>query len=218
MNKKTIIFLSVVFCVLPFTFGLLPSSALAEKIYIDITSPGLKRLPIAVQSFTGNKEISDIVKDDLNFTGLFDCLDDSAQIERPDQPFNTASWMGLGVELVVKGHVSVFAANKFLATVSAYDVSDGREVMRKEYAGASDLVRQLAHSIANDIYTVLTGQQGIFKTKIAFIQDVKGKKDLLLMDWDGHRIHETGITSNILMTPHWSPDKTKFLYSAERQR
>src|SRR5208283_2144167 len=177
--------LPVVFSLLPFAFSLLPSPAFAEKIYIDITSPGLKRLPIAVQDFPGNKEISDIVKDDLNFTGLFNCLDDSFQIEHPDQPFNAASWLGLGVELVVKGRVSFFAANKFLVIVSAYDVSDGREVLKKEYASTTETARQIAHSIANDIYTVLTGQQGIFRTRIAFIADKRGKKELYLMDWDG---------------------------------
>ncbi|HKN18649.1 MAG TPA: hypothetical protein VJW95_02545, partial [Dissulfurispiraceae bacterium] len=195
-----------------------PAPALAEKVYIDITAPGIKKLPIAVQSFPGKKEISDTVKDDLDFTGLFDCIDESIQIEHPDQPFNPVNWLGLGVELVVKGRVSFFAADKFIVTVSAYDVSDGREMLKKEYAATTELSRPVAHSIANDIYNVLTGQQGIFKTKIAFIADKKGKKELELMDWDGHRIQETGITSDILMTPHWSPDKTKLLYSAERYR
>ena len=208
------------YALFPLLFALcsLPSPAFAEKIYIDITSPGLKRLPIAVQNFTGNNEISDIVKDDLSFTGLFNCLDDSLQIERPDQPFNIASWMGLGVELVVKGRVSVFAADKFLVIVSAYDVSDGREVLKKEYASTTESARSLAHSISNDIYTILTGRQGIFKTRIAFVADKRGKKELQLMDWDGHRMQESGITAGILMTTHWSPDKTKLLYSAERQR
>ena len=210
--------LPVVFCFLLFGFSLAPSPAFAEKVYIDITSPGLKMLPIAVQDFPGNKQISDIVKDDLDFTGLFNCLDDSVQIERPDQPFNAASWLGLGAELVVKGRVSFFTANNFLVTVSAYDVSDGREMLKKEYASTTELARTLAHSIANDIYTVLTGQQGIFKTRIAFIADKRGEKELELMDWDGHRVQGTGITSGILMTPHWSPDKTKLLYSAERRR
>ena len=216
---KLIIFIfCFLFCLLPTAYCLLPSPAFAEKVYIDITAPGLKKLPIAVQDFPGNKQISDIVKDDLDFTGLFNCLDDSVQIERPDQPFNPASWMGLGVELVVKGSVSFFAPDKFIVTVSAYDVSDGREMLKKEYAATTELARPLAHSIANDIYTVLTGQQGIFKTKIAFIADKRGKKELQLMDWDGHRIQETGITSGILLSPHWSSDKAKLLYSAEQQR
>ncbi|MBF0558591.1 MAG: PD40 domain-containing protein [Nitrospirae bacterium] len=197
---------------------ILPSSAFAEKVYIDITSPNVKRLPIAVQRFPGNNEISNIIKDDLSFTGLFDCVDDAVQIERPDQPFSPLSWQGLGVELVVKGRVSVFAADRSLIIISAHDVSTGREVLNKEYAATTEISRQVAHAIANDIYSVLTGQPGIFKTKIAYVADRGGKKELHLMDWDGHGMRGTGITGGILLTPHWSYDKTKLLYSGERQR
>ncbi|MBI3593316.1 MAG: Tol-Pal system beta propeller repeat protein TolB [Nitrospirae bacterium] len=195
----------------------------SDKIYIDITSPGYKKLPIAVQNFTGNKEISDVVKDDLTFTGLFDCIEDAVQIEKPDQPFNAGSWQGLGIELVVKGRVTPIAANRGLSVlVSAYDVSDGREVLKKEYSSSAELSRQLSHSIANDIYKVLTGEEGIFRTRIAFVANSYGKeggmKELYLMDWDGHRMQGIGITAGILLTPRWSTDKTKLLYSAERQR
>ncbi len=223
-NELKIIIISLCFisCLLSLPIPLpvlsLPSAAFADKVYIDITAPGLKKLPIAVQDFPGKKEISDIIKDDLDFTGLFDCLDDSVQIEHPDQPFNPVNWLGLGAELVVKGRVSFFAADKFIVTVTAYDVSDGREILKKEYAATTELARPLAHSIANDIYTLLTGQQGIFKTQIAFIADKGAKKELQLMDWDGHRMQGTRVTAGILMTPHWSPDKTRLLYSAERYR
>lgn len=208
-------FLAVSVLLLAFCF--FPPAAFAEKIYIDITSPNIKKLPIAVQRFTGNNEISGIVKDDLTFTGLFDCVDDAVQIEQNDQPFSPLSWEGLGVELVVKGRVSVFAPDRFMVIVSAHDVSDGREVMDKQYAATTGMTRQVAHAIANDIYTVLTGQPGIFKTKIAFVGG-SGRKELHIMDWDGHDMHGNGITGDILLTPHWSYDKTKLLYSAERQR
>lgn len=222
-EKKQLLFFIVcilysVFCVLNF--------AHAEKIYIDITSPGIKRLPIAIQNFIPEKEISDIIKDDLNFTGLFDCIEDTAQIERPEHPFNKNNWKGIGVELVVKGRVTKESSNKeerLTVQISAYDVSDGREVLKKEYSASSALLRPLSHSIANDLYKLMTGQRGIFRTKISFIgQWVKKsdekKSELYIMDWDGHRMHGTGITGNILLTPRWSPDGTKLLYSAERNR
>ncbi len=227
VTRHLVFLCSLLFFILcpPFFYLQTPTSVLspespasADKIYIDITSPTFKKLPIAVQSFTGNNQISDIVKDDLAFTGLFDCIDDAAQIEHPDQPFNTASWQGLGVALVVKGRVSVFAPDKFVVNVSAYDVSEGREVLKKDYAATTDLVRPLAHSIANDVYTILTGQQGIFKTRIVFVSDKGGKKELQLMDWDGQRMQGIGLSSDILLAPRWASDKSKLLYSAERQR
>lgn len=217
-EKKRLLFFIVcvlcsAFCVLNFTH--------AEKVYIDITSPGIRKLPIAVQGFISGNEISDIVKNDLTFTGLFDCIDEAAHIEKPEQAFNPNNWKGLGVEIVVKGRA---IKDKGLSViVSIYDVSDAREVLRKEYSGSSDLLRPISHSIANDIYKILTGQSGIFRTRIAFVgQGSKGKGQenpgLYLMDWDGHRMHGLGLTGGILLSPRWSSDGTRMLYSAERNR
>jgi TolB protein len=204
------------FCCVIVLILLFTASAFAEKIYIDVTSPGIKKLPVAVQPFIGNKEIPDIIKNDLSFTGLFNCIEDAAQIEKPEQPFNPNSWKGLGAELVVKGRVTT--GEKIIAVVSAYDVSEGKEVLKKEYSASPDLLRPLAHSIANDIYKTLTGQQGIFKTKLAFVGDRAGRKELYLADWDGLRIRSLGVTAGILLSPRWSPDGSKLLYSAERNR
>lgn len=191
--------------------------ASADKIYIDITSPNIKKLPIAIQPFIGARDLSDIVKSDMTFTGLFDCLDEAAQIERPDQPFNTKNWRGLGAELVVKG-VATRSSQSIDVTVSAFDVIDNREVLRKEYTTKPDLVRLLAHTVSNDIYKILTGQQGIFKTKIAFISQKYGSKELYIMDWDGERMYPVGIKGDIMLAPRWSSDGSKLIYSAEKNR
>jgi TolB protein len=188
------------------------------KVYIDITSPGFKKLPLAVQPFIGGREISDVLKNDLAVTGLFDFIDEAAQIEKPDQPFYTPNWRGLGADMVIKGRVTPSPGNMMTVSVAAYDVTDGRELLRKDYAAATSLTRPIAHAIANDIYTILTGQPGVFKTKIVFVGDKGDEKELYEMDWDGHRLHGVGITGGILLSPRWSSDATKLVYSAERQR
>ncbi|MDX9715317.1 MAG: Tol-Pal system beta propeller repeat protein TolB [Dissulfurispiraceae bacterium] len=206
---KKLFLLLFLFCIV-----LTAASPATALVYIDINSPGDKRLPIAVQPFTGNTEISGIIKDDLTFTGLFECISDAAQIEKPDQPFNRANWLGIGIELVVKGRVS--AGRELSAAISVHDMATGKEVMRKEYSAASSLVRPIAHTIANDIYKLLTGQDSMFRSKIAYVCDKDLKKELCLMDWDGHRNQSIGLSSDIMLTPRWSPDGNRLLYSAQR--
>ncbi|HTZ16812.1 MAG TPA: Tol-Pal system beta propeller repeat protein TolB [Dissulfurispiraceae bacterium] len=193
-----------------------PSSA--DKIYVDITASGIKKLPIAIQPFVGAREVSDIVKADMTFTGIFDCLDEAAQIERSDQPFNPMSWRGLGVQMVVKGIATSSTSTSLNITISAYDVLEGREVLKKEYTAKPDLVRLLAHTISDDIYKILTGQPGIFKTKIAFVGQTSGTRQLYLMDWDGERMYPIGIKGDIILSPRWSRDGSKLIYSIERAR
>jgi TolB protein len=197
--------------------SLLPSFASA-KIYIDITSPSIRKLPLAIFDLQGPQghEISEVIRDDVGFTGLFMYIDKSSYIESASQPFNQKNWLPLGIEAVVKGSVS--GDKNLSVSIILYDTSDGREILNKQYQAERDLSRQLGHSIANDIYQALTGRQGIFRTRIVFVGDDAGEKGMYVMDWDGHRTRKLGLKGALMLTPHWSADGTKIIYSSERGR
>lgn len=188
------------------------------KVYIDITSPALRKLPVAIFDLAGpsGKEISDIIRDDLTFTGLFLYIDKASYIESPSQQFNPLNWTPLGIEAVVKG--TVLEDKNLTATVKLYDSFEGKEIFNKEYQAEKSLLRQLAHSISNDIYQAITGKAGIFRSRIAFVAEDDEKKSIYLMDWDGERIKKLGLKGSLVLSPHWSPDGTKIIYSAERGR
>ncbi len=196
---------------------LLPSFALA-KIYIDITSPSIKKLPLAIFDLQGPQghEISEVIRDDVGFTGLFMYIDKSSYIESASQPFNQKNWLPLGIEAVVKGSVS--GDKNLSVSIILYDTADGKEILNKQYQAEKDLSRQLGHSIANDIYQALTGRQGIFRTRIVFVGEDAGEKGMYVMDWDGHRPRKLGLKGELMLTPHWSADGTKIIYSSERGR
>jgi TolB protein len=198
-----------------FNFSLLTCEA---KVYIDISSPAFKKLPIAVQDFSGpsGDKISSIIRNDLDFTGLFAPIDKAAYLENPSQPFNPKNWTPLGVEAVVKGFTQ--EAKEIVVTMSLYDVAEGKEILRKEYRAEKGLIRPLSHTIANDLYHTLTGETGVFRSRMAFIGEEKGERALYLMDWDGNRMNRTGVKGKVLMSPRWSKDGTKIVYSDERNR
>jgi TolB protein len=193
--------------------------AVAEaKVYIDIASPILKKLPIAIQEFSGTsgKDISDIIIDDLTFTGLFLYIDRAAYIENPSQAFNPKNWSPIGVEAVVKG--SATEDKDIIVTMSLYDVFEGKETFNRKYIAEKAFIRSLSHAIANDIYYALTGETGIFRSRIAFIADDKREKTINIMDWDGNSISRLGLKKDSILTPHWAKDGTKILYSAAKNR
>lgn len=213
-NRKPFILLTL--CSILYALSVLFSAE--AKVYIDISSPAFKRLPIAIPEFYGpsGKEISDIIRDDLEFTGLFLNIDRAAYIETSSQPFNPKNWSPIGVEAVVKG--SVKEERELIVLVSLYDVFEGKEILKKEYKAGRDLIRPLSHTIANDIYSTLTGEKGMFRSRIAFVGEEAGKKDIYLMDWDGKRVSKMGLIKDIIVAPRWSRDGTKLVYSAERNR
>jgi TolB protein len=204
--------------VLLFTLHFSLFTASEAKVYIDITSPLAKKLPIAVYDLQGvqGREISDIIRDDLTVTGLFICIDKAAYLEPAAQQFNQQNWKPLGAEAVVKGTVT--EAQGLSVDVSLYDVFEGKEIFSKRYQADKALVRQLAHNISNDIFKAFTGLTGMFRTKIAFVAEDNGEKGIYVMDWDGHRVRKLGLKGSLVLAPRWSADGTRIVYSSERGR
>jgi len=190
----------------------------SERIYIDVIKAP-RKLPIAVMDFVGQNgpEMSEVIRFDLEFSGLFAPIDKAAFVESPNEPFQRAHWAGTGAEAVVKGTVTMDA--KLNLVITLYDVFDGSTIMERKYSADPSLLRPLAHAAANDIYKRITGQEGVFRTKMAYAEGRQGgTAELHLADWDGSRSHSLGVKAASFMPPRWSPDGTSLIYSAQRGR
>jgi TolB protein len=72
--------------------------------------------------------------------------------------------------------------------------------------------RVTAHKIADVIYEKLTGDPGVFSTRIAYITKAGPRYQLLVADADGAD-PQTVVTSNEpMLSPRWSPDGTRLAY------
>jgi len=183
-----------------FLFSLVTTSH--ARIYIDISSPGARKLPVTIIT-TGpmqSKEIEWIVKSDLDATGVFEMVD-------PDIP---------GAEIIVTLDVDMSVGLKVVLSVR--DLIENREVLKKRLDASTVIIRPMAHSIADDIYKVATGKDGVFRTKISYLKELaSGKKELQYMDWDG--FNSKKIISRGLTTSHnWGQDGRYLFYSSERKR
>jgi TolB protein len=195
INRLTVrifvIVLSIVTCNLAF------ATATHAKIYIDITSPGIRKLPISIASagIPEAKTVGNIVKNDLFFSGIFSEVD-------PDLP---------GAEIRV--NIELTESDGLKVALVVYDLVQNRAVLKKSYEASKSIIRALSHSVSNDIFRVVTGREGVFRTRIAYIKEIPGKKELHLMDWDGYNSRR--IISNRLTSSHnWSHDGRHIVYSS----
>ncbi len=172
------------------------------KIYIDITSPALRKLPVSFVS-SGSKEageITGIVKNDLDFTGIFN----------PLEPGVTGAEITVNIDVTVSNNV-------LTANVSVFDLIENREILRKKYEAAENIIRTLSHSISNNIYKVITGEDGVFRTRIAYLTDTSGKKELHLMDFDGSSDQKI-VVKGLTFSHNWSHSGEYLAYSSERDK
>jgi TolB protein len=114
-------------------------------------------------------------------------------------------WMQLKKEqghLVVEGHI--------------YDAARGRRVAGRRYAGSEALLRTMVHRFVGELIHLYTGEYGITHSRIAFVSDLTGAKEIYVMDYDGYAPRRVTSDRSIALTPSLSPDAKKLLYTGQK--
>ncbi len=99
-----------------------------------------------------------------------------------------------------------------------YDVKNPQSplVLGKQYqeTASADNARLIAHRFANEIIQRLGAIPGVAETRIYFISDRSGHKEVWAMDYDGARQQELSHLASISLSPHVSPDGSRVLFSS----
>ena len=183
---------------------------------VEVTGVGLTQVPLAVASFKGEdaspQKISAIVLADLERSGQFRAIDAAGtpldELSRPD----LSQWRQRNADALVVGSVSRLADGRFDVRARLWDVVGGQ--MRgefKEVVVASDL-RLSAHRLADQIYEKLTGDKGVFATRISYVTKSASRYTLWVADSDGEGAQAALASPEPIISPSWSPTGSQLAY------
>lgn len=195
------------------------------KVYIDISSPTVKKLAIAIpqlnssgdEAATVASKVTDVITKDLEITGIFNIIDkasflvDPLKAELSPDKIDFNPWGALGAEFLTKGSLAAEGRN-ITVDVRLYDVTTGKQVMASRYTRDARDARKIGHMIADDIIANLTGERGVFNTRIAFVSNSTGNKEIYVMDFDGEGVEAITKNGFINISPAWSPDGSAISY------
>ena len=184
---------------------------------IEISGGGAQQVPIAVVPFTQSgslAKISDIVGADLRRSGLFRVLETGGVASRPTDlaQVKYGEWAALQAQALVVGNVESLPGNRLKVSFKLADVLKQSQLAGMEYNIAPNQLRMTAHKIADVIYQKLTGEAGIFASRIAYINKSKGRYALQVADADGENPQTVVSSNEPIISPAWSPDGSKIAY------
>ncbi len=186
---------------------------------IEIIGAGERQMPIAIVPFAGDQKLAqsivEVVAADLARTGLFRLVDPAGR--RPHQPSEVvyADWPG--VEALVIGSVTVQKNGRVEVQFRLLDAVKRTELIAQAVSAKDDQVRAIAHRIADLIYEKLTGDVGVFSTRIAYVNRQGNSNRLVVADSDGYGEQTVLPTNEPIMSPAWSPDGSHLAYVSFEQ-
>ena len=197
--------------------ALVCSSAQAQ-LSIEITGGGANQIPIGVMRFAGeqvlSQNISDIVEADLQRSGRFRMLFAGNVEPLPAEmaQVNFADWKNRNADALVIGSVARLADGRFEARFRLLDVPKQTQLGGVAFTLTAQQVRTTAHRIADMIYEKLTGDRGVFSTRIAYVVKKGSRFELQIADADGVGAQTALASREPIISPAWSRDGTQLAY------
>ena len=186
---------------------------------IEISGGSAQQVPVAIvpfaQSGMANQEnISAIISADLRRSGLFRVLETGGVVSRPSDiaQIKYSEWAALQAQAMAVGVVEALPANRLKVTFQLADVLKQTQLTGMQYNIAPNQLRATAHKIADVIYQKLTGETGIFASRIAYINKSNGRYALRIADADGANPLTMVSSKEPIISPSWSPDGSKIAY------
>lgn len=200
-------------------------SIASAQFRVEVSGVGLTQLPIAVSTFRGedaaSQKLSAIVMADLDRSGQFRRIDsDGVLLDESARPA-VQNWRQKGADAVLGGSVQKLADGRYDVRFRLWDVvrgSDGQDLGGQTFIASNAELRLVAHRIADYVYEKLTGEKGVFTTRLAYVTKVGQSYNLWVADADGENAQSALNSSEPIISPAWSPNGQQLAYVSFESR
>lgn len=181
---------------------------------IEITGAGEHQIPVAIVPFAGEEKlsqsISTVVSADLARSGLFRLVDPAGKAPHEPREVVYSDWAG--VDALAIGNAEMQPNGRITVKFRLLDAVRQTELTGQAVSAKSDQIRAIAHRIADMIFEKLTGDAGVFSTRIVYVNRQGNNNRLVVADSDGYGEQTVLSANKPIMSPAWSPDGSHLAY------
>jgi len=222
-----------IFCLFWFLLVLVVLPAAEARVYLDINTPTFVQIPIVLSKWKGADttppglplKIYEILANDLTLSGFFKVID----FNRLPNPLkgktgipttvSLAEWGPSGGEILLVGETAWKPGDPVVKIkFHLFDLVEQKHMVGKQYEGIPQALRKMVHRVADEVVLQLTGEQGVHNTKIAFANGRGEGKEICVCDFDGAEMKQITHNQSINLSPAWSPDGKKIVFTSYLRR
>ncbi|MCK9508769.1 MAG: Tol-Pal system beta propeller repeat protein TolB [Pigmentiphaga sp.] len=186
------------------------------QLTVQISGAGASQYPIAIADFASNdgtgRTLADIIRADLTRTGLFRTIDATGANLSDASTISFAAWKTRGADALAVGSVQRPSESRYDIRYRLLDTVKEQQIDGIAFASSGPELRRTAHQIADRIYEKITGDRGIFSTRIAYVLKQGNIFELQIADADGQNAQTALRSREPIISPMWSPDGTRLAY------
>ena len=192
------------------------------QLRVEISGVGATQIPVALAPFRDEQSsgvaLAAIIKADLERSGSFRIIDGEKGLDESSS-VDLPAWRARGADALVGGSVLALADGRFDVRYKLWDAVRGEQLLGQSKVVLRADLRLVAHRVADEIHEKLTGERGVFATRIAYVLRTGKRYTLHITDPDGEGGQVALASPESIISPAWSPDGKKLAYvSFETQK
>lgn len=198
----------------------LVSSAWSE-VRVEVSGVGITQIPIGIAAFKGQDAAPQkpalIVASDLDRSGQFKTMDPGMVLDDTSRP-DFAAIRQTNTDALVTGSIQKTADGRFEVKYRLWDVIKGQDLGGQSFLVVASDLRLVSHRIADQVYEKLTGDKGVFSTRIAYVTKQSQRHVLWVADADGENAQAALTSPEPIISPRWAPNGTDLAYVSFESR
>lgn len=210
--------------------GLFAAATPAEAaLQININRGSLNPMPIAISNFDATTpamtetgaNIAGVVRNDLGSSGLFRPIAPAAFVQTAAAMRvtpNFGDWRAINAQALVTGLAEMTPDGRLHVEFRLWDIYSSQQLVGFQYFTTPENWRRIAHLVSDAIYKALTGEEGYFDSRIAYVAETgpygRRATRIAIMDEDGANNRYLTGDRNLVLTPRFSPNQQEITYLA----
>jgi TolB protein len=123
-----------------------------------------------------------------------------------------------GADALLTGSISRMNDGRYDVRIRLWDVVRGQDLGAMSYVVVTGDLRLASHKISDFVYEKLTGDKGVFSTRIAYVTKAGSRYNLWVADSDGENAQSALASPEPIISPSWSPSGGQLAYVSFESR